>query len=40
MIYDTSQELQVNKLLSRLDALLSKKCIIVTIAPLRGSLTK
>lgn len=28
MIYDTSQELQVNKLLSRLDALLSKKCII------------
>lgn len=28
MIYDTSQELEVNKLLSRLDALLSKKCII------------
>jgi hypothetical protein len=28
MIYDTSNELEVNKLLSRLDALLSKKCII------------
>lgn len=28
MIYDTSKELEVNKLLSRLDALLSKKCII------------
>jgi hypothetical protein len=26
MIYDTSKELEVNKLLSRLDALLSKKC--------------
>lgn len=31
MIYDTSQELEVNKLLSRLDALLSKKCIIELI---------
>ena len=28
MIYDTSKELEVNKLLSRLDALLSKKCVI------------
>lgn len=28
MIYDTSKEIEVNKLLSRLDALLSKKCII------------
>ena len=28
MIYDTSKELEVNKLLSRLDLLLSKKCVI------------
>jgi HD superfamily phosphodiesterase len=28
MIYDTSKEIEINKLLSRLDALLSKKCII------------